>query len=563
MVTFFIILCTLLFSSLAVAIMSYISMATPIGPWIETTIALLGIIAFYPLRKNTSRFVASVGLTTFAAGIGGILATGFGFSFPAIYFTDPQIFQSWVADPFKFYLICSWLALAAGSLGYVVADFLEDRLIVQQALAFPIGELIYKTIFSENRIAQALELFFGFVSVQAIFLMNSFFSFIKPTLVLFDKMKLAVFSLPEVVISLDQFPLYLSIGFVTGHVIALPLIAGFLVKTFCIEPLFYIYAQPNLILHNLFFPLGLAGKNMNLFEFILAFGSGIVLYGTFATFFDIKKIKKMLKKIGKQPIDFTWTKTKLEWLGIRPLEVILKILIPLIINISFLTYFKFSFLAQIYVLLFTVFCIYQMLIIAGQIGIVPLGRFATFVMVPGIMLFGFTSIQAIFVATFVEVAGGVSADVLFGRKFAHQAGVSKNQMAFYQILGLLISCCVIGVIFWLFAYSFSFDACGLPVTKAASRALLINIKNFDTYVLCLGFVSGFLLKFTRINSALLLGGILMPPSVSLMLIAGGILSFIVKNKEAYYPFFSGISAGSIVWILIQAILAMINRVSVC
>lgn len=550
---FLVSMCALLFSSLAVVIMSYISMATPIGPWIETTIALLGIITFYPISKNSSLFVTSVGLTTFAAGIGGILATGFGFSFPALYFTDPALFQSWVTHPSYFYFICAGLALAAGSFGFALADLLEEKLIFQQKLAFPIGELLYKTVFAENRLRQALELFIGFSSIQVLFLMNRFFSFMKPTVVLFEKMKIAFLSLPEIIFTLDQLPLYLSIGFVTGHVIAIPLIAGFLVKTLCIEPLFYVYSQPSGLFHSLFFPFGLARQSINSFEFTLAFGSGIVLYGTFITFFDLKKIKKSFKSI----IRFTHASADFSLFNF---STFLKIVLPLAINIAFLTYFQFSILAQLFILVGTAFCIYQMLIIAGQIGIVPLGRFATFIMVPGIMLFGLSSVQAILVATFVEVAGGVAADVLFGRKFAQQAAISRNQMMGYQLLGLITACLTVGAVFWLFAYTFSFDACGLPVTKAASRALLINSKNFDTYILFLGFVSGFLLKFTRINSALLLGGILMPPSVSLMLIAGGVLSFVVKNKEAYYPFFSGISAGSIVWILIQAIFVMIKRV---
>ncbi len=555
-VKIFTIVMTVLFTLLSVVIMSYISMATPIGPWIETTIALLSIVVFYPLRNQRDRFVKAVGLTTFAAGIGGILATGFGFSFPALYFTDPTLFGQWLAHPLQFYLVCGGLALAAGSFGYGLANLFEEKLIFQQKLAFPIGQLIYKTIFSENQVRQALELCAGFCGILLFFVCQSLFSFVKSSVKLLQTIKIGFFSLPEISIALDQLPLYISIGFVTGHVIAVPLIAGFLVKLLCIEPLFYLYSHPTSALYPWFFPFGLASTGVNSFEFTLAFGSGIVLYGTFVTFFDVKKMRAFLKK---RP---SWNSLAVD-ISLFNAKTLFVCILPLILSSAFLTYFKFSFLSQIFILLGTALCIYQMLIIAGQIGIVPLGRFATFIMVPGMVLFGFSSLQAIIVATFVEVAGGVAADALFGLKYAQLAGVSMRQMKIFQVFGLLISCVAIGAVLWLFAYTFNFDACGLPVTKAASRALLINSKNFDAYILFLGFVCGFLLKFTRINSALLLGGILMPPSVSLMLIAGGLLSFAMKNKESYYPFLSGISAGSIVWILIQAIVAMMKRATLC
>lgn len=547
------------FSILAVAIMTYISMATPIGPWIEMTIAFLSIIVFYFLSKNLSSFTHSVGLTTAAAGIGGILATGFGFSLPALHFTDPHFFSELIAKPAHFYALCASLALSAGSLGFLIADLLEERLIVKQALPFPIGELMYNTIFSGNRLRQALELFTGFLGIQLLFLINSTLALVRNTITVWNKISLTIFSIPEVAFALDQLPLYISVGFVTGHVIAIPLIAGFLAKTFIIDPLYYVYTQPSLFAHALFYPFGLVSTGISLFEFTLAFGSGIVLWGTFATFFNVKKLKRFFTGLRDRKL----TGWQLPDISFLEKTTVIKIILTLAINSAFLTYFQFSFLTQCYVIAFTIFCIMQMLIIAGQIGIVPLGRFATFVMVPGILLFGFSSIQAILVATFVEIAGGVAADALFGRKFAQLAQVDKNRMRFYQLWGLIIACAAIGLIFWLFASRFSFDTCGLPVVKAASRALLINIKSFDMYILFLGFVSGFFLKFTKINSALLLGGILMPPSVSLMLILGGILSFVTKNKEMYYPFLSGISAGCVVWIMLQAIVMMFTRAGAC
>lgn len=535
-------------------------MATPIGPWIETTIVLLASIAFYFLQKNHAQFTQSVALTTAAAGIGGILATGFGFSLPALYFTDPVTFTSWLAHPGYFCMFFSAIAFCGASFGYVLADICDEHLIEQQRLPFPIGELIYKTIFSDNHVRQAYELLIGFVGVQCLFFINWFYSIMRSSLLLFHKIHRSFLTIPEIIVPLEQLPLYLSIGFVTGHVIAKPLLWGFLVKLFCLDPLYYLYSHPDVMLSKIIFPFGVAQSAGTFNEFTLAFCSGIVVYGALLPFLDLPTyVQKFFKKSPKQDA-LTWWQAATTFLS-KEHGIVLSI--ALILNILMLVHLKFSIPAVVFICIFSAICVYQMLLIAGQIGIVPLGRFATFVMVPGMLLFGFNAFQSIYVATFVEVAGGVAADVLFGRRLGQLASISKKRMQLFQILGLVASCVTIGVVFWIFAHSLGFGECGLPVVKAASRALLINVKSFNMYVLALGVLAGFLLKFTKVNSALLLGGILMPPSVSLMLIVGGLTSFVIKNRELYYPLLSGISAGSVIWILLKAIGSMHDTLTTC
>ena len=162
--------------------------------------------------------------------------------------------------------------------------------------------------------------------------------------------------------------------------------------------------------------------------------------------------------------------------------------------------------------------------------------------------------QITLVATYVEITGGVACDALFGRKMAKLAGIDNSSIQRYQWLGLLVCSLVIGIVFWLFISHFGLgtESGALAVSRAAGRALLINVKSFDPLVLCMGLFFGYLLSFTKINSALLLGGILMPPDVSLMLILGGCLTYLVKNKEEYYPFWSGVFAANSLWMLIKA-----------
>lgn len=167
--------------------------------------------------------------------------------------------------------------------------------------------------------------------------------------------------------------------------------------------------------------------------------------------------------------------------------------------------------------------------------------------------------QVTLVAAFVEIAGGVAGDALFGRKLALLAKINHTKIVSYQWLGLIICSLSIGIIFWLFIHTLGVGPESvLPATKAASRALLIAFKSFDWYVLAMGFVFGYLLTYVKVNPALLLGGILMPPSISVMLIAGGLLTYITKNKEQYYPFLSGVSAGNSIWMLAEILLKVIR-----
>ena len=89
--------------------------------------------------------------------------------------------------------------------------------------------------------------------------------------------------------------------------------------------------------------------------------------------------------------------------------------------------------------------------------------------------------------------------------------------------------------------------------KAYARKLLIDAKNFNLFVLIIGFLFGWLLKQVRVHPMLVLGGILMPVNISLGLIIGGLLVYVFKDKEEYVPFWSGVFAGNSVWMILTAL----------
>ncbi len=507
-------------------------MATPIGPWIDPTVALIALPLFRWISSEF-QFTKTVSLVTTAGSVGGILATGMGFSLPTLYFLDQSMFNSWMASPLYFCSILAGLSLAAGGFGLWMANILEHKFVVQEKLAFPVGELVYKMVAVQNP-RKTWELFCGFISTTLFCLFQDglrfFKGFIPKAITLLPKLSWGKFIVP--LISIDLLPMYYAIGFVTGHVIALPLLAGAISKICIMNPL------------NAYF-----FSSINSTEFSLAFGSGMVVSGTIMSFLGAPKmLYKAITKMWHGRQNLTLSQSGVSRLHLIELGALV------VFNIAFLTYFKFSIITQIYLLLFTAMCTYEITMQAGKFGIARLGAFATFVMVPAIFLFKLSFVQIVLIATFVEICGGVACDILFGRKLAHSAQIPSNLVERYQWLGLLIASISVGIIFWLLITKFGLGSPELFALKAQNRQILIDAQSFNIIVLLIGFLFGFVLKWLKLNPSLVLGGILMPINISFALIAGGLMTLFTKSREEWYPFWSGVFAANSVYMLVRALI---------
>lgn len=540
----------ILLTSFATLIMSYISLATGIGPWIETTLVLMGMLIFaLGYQRSTSQQRSrALGLVSVAGGIGGIAAVAAGFTFPTLYFLDPTAFSLLLASPWQFAGVLSVTSFVAGAFGLTCAHYFGDSLLDKEDLPFPIGELVYKMIMAADNFSKAISLALGFIGTLGFLGIQVFFDFLSKPMRLIKGQALGPLTVPSLEIPLDQLPMFWAIGFVTGHVIAVPLLVGLLSKIFVIEPLFYFYPklceflsvqgvigllhlqyQPNVITSN---------------DFTIAFSSGLVLFGAFESFISLSKSARSgfgnLFKTTSGAFSYNGS-----WVTISSI---------LILTIGVFSFLEFNMLAQVYLMLFTLLCCYQLMMIAGKFGIAPIGRFATFVVVPGMLLFGFTPLQITCVALFVETSGGVACDALFGKKMGRLASIEPETIVRYQWLGLLVSSLAIGGIFLALISHFGLgnEVGALAATRSASRALLLSIKSFDLGVLSLGVGFGYLISFTKVSPALLLAGILMPLSYSLMLALGGLSTYLVKEKEEQYPFWSGVFASNSLWMLFRA-----------
>lgn len=515
---------------LATAIMSYITMATAIGPWIETIIVLLGIILVHTLFRQVIDKTKFLGLSTAAAGMGGIIATACGFSFPTIYFLDPQLFNSWLAHPVYFCSLMAALVIVASALGLFIAQIAEPAMLSNSKMSFSVGQLVQKMIVAQNQLHKAYELIFGICTSIGIFIAQSVMHIIPNIVTVIPRFTFGLITIEKIAFKLDLFPMFISIGFVAGTILTIPLLIGVVSKIFILSPM-----------HKAVFPM-LSYENL-----LLAFSSGMILQSSIMTFLDlplfIKTVRRWISGRSDFANSYAALSKEISWYLALACSIIL---------IPFFYYFNFSLLAQIYVIVGTILCIYQILIIAGEIGIAPLGRYATFVMVPGLIIFGFNALQATLVAAFVEIACGVSVDALFGRKMAQLANIERKQVVAYQALGVIVCALSIGLVFWLLITHFGLGSKELFAPRAQPRALLINAYNFNYYVLLIGVIYGFILKYCKINPVLVLGGLVMTIDVSLMLILGGTLSLITKKSEEWYPYWSGVFAASSLLMIFKA-----------
>jgi len=525
------------FSIFSTATMMYIAMATPIGPWIAPTIALSIIVLARMICVRIS--ASNIALVTAAGSIGGILATAIGFSFPTLYFLDAQLFSAWLARPLFFSCTLSLLSLAAGLFGFWIADLFEESLIDEKKLPFPIGQLVARLILAEDQLKQGVYLLVGFFSVTIFSVLQDGIGLIKgiipKSITVLNSYSWGYFLVPT--LSFELWPMLWAIGFITGHVIALPLGVGALGR--------YVLAEP---INRMFFPA------LSSSSFLFAFCSGLVVVNALLS---MTKVPKQLYSLFRSSSGYAAPSSTvvrcMQMLSNHKRRLVVALFLMFFLGLT-LTYFNFSPLVQLYLISFTAICTYQIIIIAGKIGLAQLGRFATFVMIPALLLFAVDGVQAVCIATFVEIAGGVATDILFGRKMGRMVHNDRTLMRIFQLLGLVISALTAGIIFWLLVNHFQLGSAELFAQRAQARQLLMQVQQFNGIILLIGALFGLLLKYVKINPMLVLGGLLMPLNLSVGLIMGGALAWFVRNKEQYYPFWSGVFAAQSVWMLVSALI---------
>lgn len=546
----FIITTGIFFSVISAAILSYISMATMVGPWIAPMLVLLTSLLM-KLRKKKSMLEIKqeiIAIQAIAAG-GGIIAVGVGFALPVLYFLDQHIFTAWIQNPPHFCQLISGVCLAAGSLGIFLGRCFAPSLVDSENLPFPVSRLTYQVMIIKSQLKQTISMFAGFFSAVAVCFfrdgIQGFAKFIPRTMYFFQGTFGTIFEF-------SIWPTLWAIGFTIGPKIVSPLLVGLASRYLVLIPL-----------NGYFFP------SMTTSSFITAFCSGLVLSELILgilhnpTFF-YKRISHYVqgvlhfpseslsyytsRKQGKQPTEDSSFLTILS--HVEPL-------FALVSSIALLWYLNFSIPAQIALIVFTSIATYEISYIGSEIGLLQLGRFSAFVLIPMMLLFNLNFIQITAICVFFNICAATASDLLFDYKTGSFCSMKRTQLHAAQWIGLFATSLSIGIILYLLFTHLKLGSAQLFAARGQSRALLVKSLNLDIYVVSLGFLYGIILKKLKISPTMTFGGIIMPNRITFGLTIGGLLSLIPKNKEKYIPFCSGVFASEALWVLLSILLNLL------
>lgn len=510
------VLLTSFFTVITTSSMLYIALVTGIGPWVAPVVGL--VMQSVAIASGSSYMRRIAIITTVTSSIGGITATAFGFSFPTWFFLDKVGFNQIFSQPLYAMMLVASFVLLSGIIAHMCLYFFYDDLVVKQGLSFPMAAITHASLTDENPTSRRY-LFSGIVAygVYALISCKRLFHFyaFPATYTLLQGYSSFFITVSSVTLDFSVLPLLLAIGFIAGSMMAVPLLIGIVIKSTVISWIHHYY----MYIHEA--------------DVLVALCSGIVLSGTVGGLY--KQLISLLRYCNK---------TISSSLGFKqPAISLYKTFFIGLIFILFAAYFyyyEFSLVSITYLFVTSIICAYQMTSIAGKIGLALLGRFATFVMVPGIMMFGWNPLQITLVATAVELVGGMLVDLVQSRKALEMSDVSYKEYRSYFYVALLMASLATAYFFYYYVNQFELGSSVLCAQRAQARALLLQATHVNFTLLGYGVIIGLFLKVVGCNPILVLSGLLMPFSLLVPLVAGAFLALMCVYSKRYEPFFSGL-----------------------
>ena len=503
----------------SVATLAYLSIATVFGPWIAPTLVLF-CLAFKPLFPGTSQEEKTrhiIVLQSIAA-VGGIVAVAIGFSLPTLFFLDPAGFDGLIRNGFFF---CGGLGLvcfAAGGLGLLLGNIFAAGIIDHDQLPFPVSDLTCQMAQTEQGTKASSFLGIGFG-------VTYLFCFLR------DRVLTAM--------PASFSPMFVALGYTTGPTIIVPLLVGLLSRYLVL---------PVVNNHALHLPFHFF-KPIDFTSFLTAFCCGLVVSEISVGLFHVAQRGVACARNGSSK---SWGLLRSQRALMRACTKdrlkILQILFFIAISSLVLCWANFSFLAQGVFLLLVVVATYYINVIGGKIGLIQLGRYSTYVLIPMLLLFKLNPLQMTLICVFFNACAATSSDLLFDYKTATTSGIGRPAMWRLQWIGLLVTIMMTGVVFWLLFNYLPLGAASFPAQRSQARALLINSLSFDGCVVGCGFLYGLLLMAFTLSPTMIFTGLFISPSNVLALSLGGGLTYLWKRKHTTLALCAGVFSAESIWI---------------
>ena len=545
----------ILFTIFSALVLSYISIATMVGPWIAPTLVLFShsicsvVGRWYP-DTNESRNQTIAAMQAIGAG-GGIVATGIGFSLPMLYFLDAPTFNAWIGNGWYFCASITLICLVAGGLGLLIGQRLSKPLLDHQDLPFPVSQLTYQAITAGHDRVQSKNLMLGMSATLFICWLRDglgrFGGFIAKSYHLFPSLFGNTFAIAI-------WPSLWAIGINIGFAMTTPLLIGMTCKYLIVYPLAH---------HTAFLPFQLF-KPVSIESFTIAFCSGIMVCELIFGFARAyKPLVKLIKKLPTLTSNF-WTtvceKTTRSHTTNDRKQLIYKIIEH--ISIAFgvallLQHFTYSIPAQIGLICLTLLFTYVICQTGAEIGLIPFGRFSYIIVVPLLLLFKLTALQATITCVFFNVCAATASDLLFDYKTGSLCAIDRKTMYRYQWIGLITAALSVGLILWLLFTNLQLGSADFFAQRGQTKALLLQSLHFDPHIVALGLLFSLALKRFKLNMTMVFGGLIMPNSVTIGLTLGSLSTLFIKKSSHLQSICAGILAAESLWIVISIISSML------
>lgn len=509
------VLLSIILSFFSTCVMSYLAVSIEVTFWVAPIVSLAMIMIL--LQVTRQKWSKEYAVMLLAAGsVGEMVGLGLGFSWPTLYFLHKNIFLTWMESPIAFAGMISLLVLAAGSLAGIVAYMLRPYLIKSKEVSFPTARLVHNLIYQTRQVDNRM------------MIKGLFVSGLWSATALFFRTALQGFWLLQV----HAIPTLLSMGFVAGHLVAKPLLMGFITR------LFVLYGLKGFLF---------SGIQSEGFVLTFALGMLLVVIGHSLIVLLRELYSWMRGHISSMAcsVILQYARKYYGWF----LSVFALLMICAVLHSWHMTLLQQCYL----VIACSVACMIVAFIFA-QVGVLDLPNFGSFVVVPLGYIFYVSSQVLLISFVFSTICLGLVINLLFSWKVADFAQVSFQKVLRYQILGFAVAAVSVGFIIWWYVSVLNFNVDTLFSSQALLQEKFITLAVYDLRVLLLGVLCAIALYFITADIAIIIAGCMMDFSVVGWLVFAGGVAYLVKGREKYYPFCFGIYASHAIWLFIQAIL---------
>lgn len=495
-----------LISVFSMVMMGYLAMTTDLGPWIAPIFTVVVMIFMRSLFKEEKISKNMIAVIT-SSSLSGMIGMCLGLSLPSFFFIKQKTFKVLLKNPWEFSVVVGLFVIAASLYAFLLGYILHHYFLVESNRKFPMSRLVYDVLYNEK---PSRVRFFTLVGVVVSFVIN-------------QMIKLSSFLSFGKLVHFNMYPLLASIGFITGERVAVPALIGLVTRVITFR------------LIHIYIPSQMTDRSL-----VITFCIGMIL-----AWFLLNMNTLFLKKT-----DGYWKTHNFLLRTFKQRWFLLWLLVVVIVNALLLSYWELSVFFVLPILMMLMLLALYSIDILSVLGVVDIATYILFVIFGMIYFIPTSFMTMIAVSVMATLCLGIVVDLMFSYKLAALARVDYKFVTKYQLIGVATSVICSGIFFWLMSSVFSLQPYSELAHKTYQIEEIFKFSEYNPHILLLGVMYGFILKYLRGDLLAIVGGVLIQPEVSAILVVSGAFANMIKNREKIYPVFLGIYAGHMLWLLL-------------